>query len=114
MIRIKCFTNAAWYSYGENHITERHICSKKATSKIGLGIVYMGEEVSMVPDCIPGLTYLRHSMTYTYAASTGLFSSPQSPEISLCVNDNISLYIHLAFVVTTRRSFYLKYFGRRF
>lgn len=48
MIRIKCFTSAACYSYPENCIPERHPCSKKATSKLGLEIVYMGNEVTLL------------------------------------------------------------------
>lgn len=60
-------------------LKDRHIYSKKAASKLDLGAVYTGwgEEVS-IRLCIPGLMYLRHSMTYTYAASTGPFSSPQT------------------------------------
>jgi len=58
----------------ENHIAERHIFSKKATSKLVLGIVYTGEEVIVGPDCIYQGSHLRLSMTCNYAASTRLVS----------------------------------------
>lgn len=48
MIRIKCFTSAACYSYPESRIPERHPCSKKATPKLGFEIVYMGDEVTLL------------------------------------------------------------------
>lgn len=73
MIRIKCFTSVVWHSYMENHITGRCICRKKAISKLGLGTVYTGEDVRMVPVYVSPV-YTRHSTTYT---CDGLFSNPQ-------------------------------------
>lgn len=87
----------------ERYVTERQIYRKKAASKLDLGTVNTGgKKLVYTRLCMSGLIYLRHSITYTYAASTGPFSSPQ-----VCVND-IYLCIHLAFVVTTSTTFYLK------